>query len=100
MGYVAHHQLEPAVVGIPWSLIPGQLSAPFQGRFGYEIVQVEERRIQPLDAIRESIIGNLKAAALERREQEIISAHMSVWNQRSWTEVFLARRVLSTCRIG
>jgi len=67
------------VVGIPWSLIPGQLSAPFQGRFGYEIVQVEERRIQPLDAIRESIIGNLNAAALERREQEIISAaHVSL----------------------
>ena len=37
-GYVAHHQLEPAVVGILWSLIPGQVSAPFQGRFGYEIV--------------------------------------------------------------
>jgi hypothetical protein len=73
-GYVAHHQLEPAVDGILWSLAPGQLSAPLQGRFGYEIVQVEERRIQPLDAIRESIIGNLKAAALERREQEIISA--------------------------
>jgi parvulin-like peptidyl-prolyl isomerase len=75
---VAHHQLEPAVDGILWSLTPGQLSAPFQGRFGYEIVQVEERRIRPLDAVRESIIGNLKAA-LESREQEIISAaHISL----------------------
>lgn len=79
LGYVAHHQLEPAVDGILWSLTPGQMSAPFEGRFGYEIVEVEERRIQPLDAIRESIIGNLKAAALERREQEIISAaHISL----------------------
>ena len=78
-GYVAHHQLEPAVDGILWSLTPRQVSAPFLGRFGYEIVQVEERRIQPLDAIRESLIGNLKAAALERREQKIISvAHISL----------------------
>jgi parvulin-like peptidyl-prolyl isomerase len=57
-----------------WSLTPRQMSAPFEGRFGYEIVQVEERRIQSLDGTRESIIGKLKAAALERREQEIISA--------------------------
>ena len=79
LGYVAHHQLEPAVDGILWSLTPGQMSAPFEGRFGYEIVQVEERRIQPLDAIRESIMGNLKAAAAERKEQEIISAaHISL----------------------
>jgi len=79
LGYVSHHQLEPAVDSIIWSLAPGQTSAPFEGRFGYEIVQVEDRRIQPLAAVRESIIGNLKAAALEQRQQAIVAAaHISM----------------------
>lgn len=74
LGYVSHHQLEPAVDSMVWSLTPGQASAPFQGRFGYEIVQVEERRIPPLAAVRESILGTLKAEALEQKQQEIVKA--------------------------
>lgn len=79
LGYVSHHQLEPAVDSMLWSLAPGQTSAPFEGRFGYEIVQVEEHRIQPLAAVRESIRGRLKADALERTQQKIVSAaHISL----------------------
>ena len=74
LGYVSHHQLEPAVDVALWSLQPRQVSAPIEGRFGYEIVKVEDRRTRPLDEVRESIIGNLKAAALERKQQEIVAA--------------------------
>jgi parvulin-like peptidyl-prolyl isomerase len=63
LGYVSHHQLEPALDHALWSLLPGQTSAPFRGRFGYEIVQVEERRVQPLEMVREIIIGKMKSAA-------------------------------------
>jgi peptidyl-prolyl cis-trans isomerase D len=79
LGYVSRHQLEPAVDAALWSLQPGQVSAPIEGRFGYEIVKVEERRTRPLEKVRESIVGNLKAAALERKQQEIVAAaHISM----------------------
>ena len=74
LGYVSHHQLEPALDHALWSLAPGQRSAPFKGRFGYEIVLVENKRIPLLEAVREIIIGKMKAAALERKQQEIIAA--------------------------
>jgi hypothetical protein len=79
LGYVSHHELEPAVDSALWSLQPRQVSAPIEGRFGYEIVKVEGRRTRPLDEVRESIVGTLKAAAVERRQQEIVAAaHVSM----------------------
>lgn len=78
LGRVSHHQLEPAVDQFVWSLKPGESSAPFEGRFGYEIVRVEERRLQPLATVREVIIGKIKAAALDRKQQEIV-ADAHIW---------------------
>jgi hypothetical protein len=74
LGDVSHHQMEPAVDQVLWSLAPGQTSDPFEGRFGYEIVQVEGRRTLPLDNVRESVIGDIKFEASKRRQQEIIAA--------------------------
>jgi len=74
LGYVSHHQMEPAVDKVLWFLAPGETSAPFEGRFGYEIVQVEDRRTQPLDSVREVIIGKIKSAAFEQKQQEIVAA--------------------------
>lgn len=74
LGYVRHHQLEPEVDKVLWSLAAGQTSAPFEGRFGYEILHVEERRTIPLENVREPIIGRIKADVLENREREIIAA--------------------------
>jgi hypothetical protein len=74
LGYVSHLQMEPAVDKVLWSLAPGETSAPFEGRFGYEIVRVEDRRTQPLEAVREVIVGKIKSAAFEQEQQEIIAA--------------------------
>jgi len=74
LGYVSHHQMEPAVDTMLWSLAPGETSAPFEGRFGYEIVWVEEKRTQPLEAVREVIVGKIKSAAFEQRQREIVEA--------------------------
>lgn len=74
LGNVSHRQLEPALDATIWRLAPGQISTPFEGRFGYEIVQVEDRETQSLDRVRENIIGRIRAEALERRQQEIVSA--------------------------
>ena len=79
LGYVSHHQLEPSLEPALWSLRPGQISAPIEGRFGYEVVKVEGRRTRPLDEVQESIVGTLKAAALDRKQQEIVAAaHVSM----------------------
>jgi PPIC-type PPIASE domain len=74
LGYVSHLQMEPAVDNTLWSLTPGETSAPFEGRFGYEIVRVEDRRTQPLEAVRDVIVGKIKSAAFEQRQQEIVAA--------------------------
>ena len=74
LGNVVRHQLDPAVDAMLWQLAPGQTSAPFEGRFGYEIVRVEDRRMQPLDQVRDTIVGKIKAAALEEKQQQIVSA--------------------------
>lgn len=74
LGDIAHHQMEAAVDAILWSLPVGETSAPFAGRFGYEIVKVESRRILPLNEAREVIIGNIKFLKTTRERQRIISA--------------------------
>jgi peptidyl-prolyl cis-trans isomerase C len=74
LGYISHHQLEPAVDARLWSLAAGETSAAFEGRFGYEIVQVEERHTQPLDSVRQLIRGNFIAAGLEERQKAIVAA--------------------------
>ena len=73
LGYISHSQLEPELDHALWSLAPGQISAAFKGRFGYEIVQVEEKRIQSLEAVHEIIIRKRRAATLQRKQQEIIA---------------------------
>lgn len=74
LGYVSHHQVEPSVDAAIWKLKGGETSAPFEGRFGYEIVQVQEKRTQPLEAVKETIVGRMKSSALDKRQQEIVSA--------------------------
>ena len=74
LGYISHRQLEPALDHAIWSLAPGQISVPFEGRLGYEIVQVQALRTQPLDPVRGIILGRIKAEALDRRQHSIVEA--------------------------
>jgi parvulin-like peptidyl-prolyl isomerase len=65
--------MEPALDGVLWSLPVGETSAPFAGRFGYEIVKVESRRILPVSEARQDIIGEIKFLKTTRERQRIIS---------------------------
>jgi hypothetical protein len=79
LGEVSHHQMEPAVDKVLWSLAPGRTSPPFEGRFGYEIVRVEGRRVLSLEEARATIIGDLKFQGSMRRQEQIINAaHISL----------------------
>ena len=73
LGDVPHNQMEPAIDHSIWSLAPGETSVPFRGRFGYEIVRVESRRILPLNESRDNIVGTIKFLRTSRQRQEIIS---------------------------
>lgn len=74
LGEVSHHQMEPAVDAVLWSLAPGQTSRPFKGRFGYEIIKVEARSVLSLNQARPAIIGDLKFQGSIRRQERIINA--------------------------
>jgi hypothetical protein len=74
LGEVSHHQMEPAVDEVLWSLAPGQTSQPFESRFGYEIVQVEGRRVLSLKEARSTVVGDLKFQGSMRRQENIINA--------------------------
>jgi hypothetical protein len=74
LGEVYHHQMDPAEETVLWSLAPGQTSAPFIDRFGYNIVRVEGRRVLPLNDARQMVVGDLKFAADKHRQHEIINA--------------------------
>jgi hypothetical protein len=74
LGEVYHHQMDPAEETVLWSLAPGQTSAPFVDRFGYNIVRVEGRRVLPLNDARQIVVGDLKFAADKHRQHEIINA--------------------------
>lgn len=74
LGEVYHHQMDAAEEAVLWSLAHGQTSAPFIDRFGFDIVRVEGRRVLPLNDVRRMVIGDLKFAADEHRQHEIINA--------------------------
>jgi parvulin-like peptidyl-prolyl isomerase len=74
LGDVSPNQMEPAMDHSIWSLRPGETSAPFEGRFGYEIVRVESRRVLPLNESREMIVGNIKFLRTNRQRLEIIAS--------------------------
>lgn len=74
LGYISHRQLEPVVDHAIWSLAPGQTSGPLEGRFGYQIVQVQALRTQPLEAVRGIILGKIRADTLARRQHSIVEA--------------------------
>lgn len=73
LGDVSHNQMEPAVDHSIWSLAESETSAPFEGRFGYEIVRVESRRVLALNEAREMIVGNLKFLRTSSQRQQIIA---------------------------
>lgn len=75
LGYVSRGETVPAFDRIIWSLQPGQISAPFQSRFGYHIVQVEARRTMPLESVRAKIEKKLVTARLHQEVEAIAHAH-------------------------
>ena len=78
LGFIQPHQMTPTFDRILWTLRSGETSAPFRTRFGWNIVHVEQRRLQPLGAVRGRIAGILRGQAMQARiKQAIARAHIT-----------------------
>jgi hypothetical protein len=74
MGWISRHQTTPSLDRVLFSLVQGRVSRPTKTRFGYEIVQVERRRTEPLEQCRALIAGRIQSSAIQRRLAKIVSA--------------------------
>lgn len=74
LNYVSRHTQIPEIDRLLWTLPPGQLSAPVPTRFGYELVQVEDRRPMPLAQAQPLILGQLRMQAISAQTQAIVTA--------------------------
>ena len=63
-GFVRRNQLSPQIDKVIFSLEPKQVSSPVRDRFGYFILQVEEKRAQPLEDARGVIENELRQQKL------------------------------------
>lgn len=64
-------------------LEPGEISEPFRSRFGWHIVQLEDRRRQ--DMTREIRRSRARQAIRQRKFEE----QLPIWLQRQWDEAYL-----------
>ena len=74
LNYVSRHTRIPEIDRLLWTLPPGQISAPVPTRFGYELVQVEDRRPMPLAQAQPLILGQLRMQAITAQTQAIVAA--------------------------
>lgn len=74
LGWVGARQVTPAMERVLARLRPGELSAPFRTRFGWEIVRAGQRREEPFGAVQGQIAGRLREQGIQARLAEIVAA--------------------------
>jgi len=80
LGFIGYGQTVPEFQKQLWALPVGQTSAPFQTRFGYHIVQVEEHRQVPLDKASADIEQQLASQAVREKMAAISKSTPVVLN--------------------
>jgi parvulin-like peptidyl-prolyl isomerase len=76
-----HGQMVPEFDKLAWSLPVGQLSEPFETRYGYHILQVEERKPVPFDQAKSSIEQKLNNDAVQKKMNDIMQAAHPTLNE-------------------
>ncbi len=80
LGWVTHHQMVPSFDKAVWSLPVNQISAPVKTRFGYHIIQVQERKTAPLSEAKDQIAEQLQNQLIQEKLQQIKAAAGVVLN--------------------
>jgi hypothetical protein len=72
-GYFGRNQtqLPAGIVNSIYSLQPGQVSAPLKDRSGFYVFRVEDKRLQPLEEVRQAIQASLSIQKVNRRIESL-----------------------------
>lgn len=73
LGYFGAGQLVPEFEEAAGRLELGEVSDPVQSEFGFHIIRVTDRRLQPFDEVRDQIAQELSGAEAEEAFQELIT---------------------------
>jgi len=72
LGYFATGELVPEFEEAAGTLELGEVSDPVQSEFGFHIIRVTDRRLQPFEDVREQIAQELSGAEAEEAFQELV----------------------------
>ena len=72
LGYFASGELVPEFEEAAGSLELGEVSDPVQSEFGFHVIRVTDRRLQPFEDVREQIAQELSGAEAEEAFQELV----------------------------
>jgi len=75
MGYLTRKQLLPPVADAAFSLPPGEVSDIIPTPYGLELVVVEDRRVRPLDEVREQLEVQLRQSQVEALIQKLAAQY-------------------------
>ncbi len=81
-GFLMRGQLAPELTDTIFSLAPGQLSEPVRDRFGFFLLRVEEKRVQPLLEVQAAIQTNLSNLKLQASMQKLQQSYAVTLNPR------------------
>ncbi|HWP83774.1 MAG TPA: peptidylprolyl isomerase, partial [Terriglobia bacterium] len=87
-GYIGRNQtqLPGPIVNAIFALQTGQISAPLKDKNGFYLFLAEEKRLQPLDEIKEGIQTSLGIQKMNRRLEALKESYPVVLNPRYFTD--------------
>jgi parvulin-like peptidyl-prolyl isomerase len=80
-----HGQMVPEFDKVAWSAPVGEISAPFETRYGYHIVQVEDRKPVAFEQAKAAIEQKLTSEAVQKKVDDITTAAHPVINDSYFT---------------
>ncbi len=85
MGFVTRQNLLPPIAQAAFSLKPGEVSEVILTPYGYELIQVEERRTTPLAEVKERLEAELRQSEFEKEYQELVKKYNVVVDSQFFT---------------
>lgn len=85
-GWVRRNQFTPQIDNVIFALDKGQVSIPVKDRFGYFVFQVDDKRNQPLDEVKQAIENALRQQKIGEALGKVQAQYPVVYNPRYFVE--------------